>query len=88
MTDINLKNYLIKRKWVITDVDFEESLEITKSNSVLNYEEKEEFIAILKKLLPPALLDVIIFDGENVLQILNDDGMDDLTILDDDEIEE
>ena len=70
-----LKDYVVKREWSIKNEAFEETLHIYSNNQELNYERKEEVLNLIYEMLPPSLLDVIVFDGENVIQILSEDKM-------------
>ena len=67
--------YKIIRSWKIVDENFDEDVVIYKNERLLPYDEKEEVIKKLKLAVPPALLDVIIFDGENAIDILKKDEM-------------
>ncbi len=69
-----LKIYKIERGWDISD-KFEEQIRINSGTYSLNFLEKEEFLNRLKIQLPPSLLDVIVFDGENAINILTTDEM-------------
>ena len=69
------KSYFIKRHWIVTGNDFVESVSVVCDGNTLDYEKKERILNIISRLLPPSLLDVIIFDGENAINILNNGDM-------------
>ena len=70
-----LKDYTIERTFNVIDDVLEESLDIYKDNETLDFVEKEQFLNKIELHLPPSLLDVIIFDGENAISILDKDEM-------------
>ena len=70
-----LRDYLIERIWSIKNGALEEAVAVYESDKQLSYEEKEELLNSIKEQIPPSLLDVIVFDGENVIQILSDNKM-------------
>ena len=70
-----LKDYTIERTFNVIDDILEESLDIYKDNETLDFVEKEQFLNKIELHLPPSLLDVIIFDGENAISILDKDEM-------------
>lgn len=69
------KEYTFYRKWNINDDNIYESLEILHNNNKINFIDKEELIKRVKLTLPPSLLDVIIFDGEKAINVLNNNEM-------------
>lgn len=69
------KEYTFIRKWDINDDNIYESLEILHNNNKINFIDKEELINRVKLTLPPSLLDVIIFDGEKAINVLNNNEM-------------
>ena len=68
-------NYSIKRSWNASDDFFEEDVQVFLRNSKLDFLAKEDFLSKIKTILPPSLLDVVIFDGENAINVLNNDQM-------------
>lgn len=72
------KQYVIHREWIINDDNFEENVIVYEAGNVLEYERKERLLNIIQRLLPTSLLDVIIFDGENAINILNNGQMNEL----------
>lgn len=81
---INLKEnhkeeeYTIKREWSGINEEFEEAVSVYKNSTLLDYVEKEAVLNKISELLPVDLLNVIIFDGENAINILNENSMDKL----------
>ena len=70
-----LVNYTIERTFEVIEDVLEESLEIYKQEERLDFIAKEQFLNKIEINLPPSLLDVIIFDGENAISILDKDEM-------------
>ena len=70
-----LIDYLIERKFNIIDDVLEECLEVYKKGVPLDFIQREQFMNKIEINLPPSLLDVIIFDGENAISILDKDEM-------------
>ena len=70
-----LADYKIERTFAIIDDVLEENLEIYKNAEELDFSAKEQFLNKIEMCLPPSLLDVIIFDGENAISILDKDEM-------------
>ena len=70
-----LVNYTIERTFEVIEDVLEESLEIYKQEERLDFIAKEQFLNKIEINLPPSLLDVIIFDGENAISILDRDEM-------------
>ena len=68
-------DYLIERKYKIKNENFDETVNVYCDERLLPFEEKEEFLNKIKLAIPPSLLDVIIFDGENAIDILKSDQM-------------
>lgn len=70
-----LVNYTIERTFEIIEDVLEENLEIYKEGVKIDFIAKEQFLNKIEDNLPPSLLDVIIFDGENAISILDKDEM-------------
>ena len=70
-----LKDYTIERSFIVIDDVLEENLDIYKDKEILDFIEKEQFLNKIELYLPPSLLNVIIFDGENAISILDKDEM-------------
>lgn len=72
------KRYTIHREWIARDGDIEEEVTVFDDREVLDYERKKRVLNAISNLLPASLLDVIIFDGENAINILNNGKMNEL----------
>lgn len=70
-----LVDYEIERSFIINDEVLEENLDIYKDGNKLDYFSKEHVLGKIETNLPPTLLDVIIFDGENAISVLDKDEM-------------
>ena len=70
-----LVDYSLERTFDIIDDVLEENLEVYKSGEPLDFIAKEQFLNKIELNLPPSLLDVIIFDGESAISILDKDEM-------------
>ena len=70
-----LVDYVIERTFDIIDDVLEETLEIYKEGNRLDFIAKERFLNKIETNLPPSLLEIIIFDGENAINILDRDEM-------------
>ena len=70
-----LVDYSIERTFDIIDDVLEETLEIFRQGERLDFISKDQFLNKIEMCLPPSLLDVIIFDGENAISILDKDEM-------------
>lgn len=70
-----LKDYTIERSFIVIDDVLEENLDIYREKETLDFIEKEQFLNKIELYLPPSLLNVIIFDGENAISILDKDEM-------------
>lgn len=70
-----LKDYTIERSFIVIDDVLEENLDIYRGKETLDFIEKEQFLNKIELYLPPSLLNVIIFDGENAISILDKDEM-------------
>ena len=68
-----LVDYTIERSFSIIDDVLEETLEIYRDNIKIDFIAKEQFLNKIETNLPPSLLDVIVFDGESAITILDKD---------------
>ena len=71
----SIEKFKIKREWTINKDILEEKVTILNNDNVLSFEEKEYIINRIKNLLPPSLMNTIIFDGEKAINVLNNDEM-------------
>ncbi len=71
-----LVEYKLVRTWKVENDILEENVEIFDSNDLkIDFIKEEEILNKINTMLPPSLLDVIIFDGENAISVLNNDEM-------------
>ena len=73
--DNRINEYLIKREWIINE-DFTEELTVFCNERRLDYEEKDIIEKKINRILSPSLLDIIVFDGEKAINVLNDNHLD------------
>lgn len=66
-------NYKLYRFWKFTNTSLKESLDIISNGKQLSEYEKELFQTKLKEVMPPQLLDLCLFDGEEISRIVNED---------------
>ena len=64
--------YTFSRSWTKVKKDITENLIIRKNNVVLNEEESELIQSKLKEITPPTLIDTMLFDGEKIAQIIDE----------------
>lgn len=67
--------YRIVRTWFEENEVFNENDYIYQDGMELNVDEKDHIKNVIARAFPPSLLDVIIFDGENAIKILNEGKM-------------
>lgn len=63
------------REWNTSQDSFEEISSVFVDERKLSFDEKEDFFRKISIQIPSSLLDVIIFDGENAIDILKNDQM-------------
>lgn len=68
-------NYVINRKWNFHNQQLKEIVYITADAKFLNDEEKDQFNSKLKEIMPPQLLDLSLFDGEEIARIVNENRL-------------
>ena len=61
------------RQWKYTSTSFKESVEIIANGKHYSDYEKEVFQSKLKEIMPPQLLDLCLFDGEEISRIVSED---------------
>lgn len=66
-----LRNYYINRDFSVKNEVLEENVNVFYEDEKLDFIEKEELLNRVEQKLPPSLLDVIIFDGESAINIIN-----------------
>lgn len=64
--------YSFSRNWKKIDDEINESLRVKRNNVYLADEEIEQIQTKLKEIMPPAVIDTMLFDGEKIAQIIDD----------------
>lgn len=64
-------NYKIYRVWKYKNENLKESFDVIGNGKHLDEYEKDVFLSKLKELMPPQLLDLSLFDGEEISKIIN-----------------
>ncbi|WP_419883507.1 DNA sulfur modification protein DndD [Peribacillus sp. B-H-3] len=73
--DFERINYVIYRSWRLSDQLVKESVELVANGKHLTEYEKEIFQSKLKEVMPPQLLDLCLFDGEEIGRIVSEDKL-------------
>lgn len=66
-------DYVMYRSWKFNNHNIKEYLEIVADGKHFSEYEKEIFQSKLKEIMPPQLLDLCLFDGEEISRIVNED---------------
>ncbi len=69
--DLSKKQYSLYRGWKYQNTNIKETLDVLQDGKHLNDYEKEVFQSKLKEIMPPHLLDLCLFDGEEISRIIN-----------------
>jgi DNA sulfur modification protein DndD len=69
--DLSRKEYSLYRGWKYQNNNIKETLDVLQDGKHLNDYEKEVFQSKLKEIMPPHLLDLCLFDGEEISRIIN-----------------
>ena len=64
--------YSILRSWKKVDDEINEILRVRRNNVYIQDDEKEKLQTKLKEIMPPAVIDTMLFDGEKIAQIIDD----------------
>lgn len=64
--------YEFKRSWKKVDNSINETLKAKRNNFYLDEEETELIQTKLKEIMPPSVIDTMLFDGEKIAQIIDD----------------
>ena len=64
--------YSFSRNWKKIDDEINETLRVKRNNVYLPDEEIEQIQTKLKEIMPPAVIDTMLFDGEKIAQIIDD----------------
>lgn len=65
-------NYTIVRSWNKDGFSINENIEIFKSSKLLNKLDQEIILDKLKEIMPPYLIDTMLFDGEKIANIISE----------------
>jgi DNA sulfur modification protein DndD len=66
-------DYTLHRYWVYSEKTIKESFDLIANGKHLTDYEKDIFQSKLKEIMPPQLLDLCLFDGEEIARIVNED---------------
>ena len=64
--------YHFNRSWKKVKDDISENLIIRKNDIILNEEESEIIQSKLREIIPPSVIDTMLFDGEKIAQIIDE----------------
>lgn len=64
--------YTFIREWKKESFSITETLIVKRNNITLDAEEMEKIQTKLKEIMPPAVIDTMLFDGEKIAQIIDD----------------
>lgn len=65
--------YVFSRSWKKVGDDISENFRVIKNNVYLQAEDIEQIQTKLKEIMPPSVIDTMLFDGEKIAQIIDDD---------------
>jgi DNA sulfur modification protein DndD len=71
--DFEKIDYILYRYWKFTNQNLKESFELIANGKHLSDYEKDLFQSKLKEVMPPQLLDLCLFDGEEIARIVSKD---------------
>jgi DNA sulfur modification protein DndD len=66
-------DYVLYRFWKFNNNSLKETFELVANGNHVSEYEKELFQSKLKEIMPPQLLDLCLFDGEEIARIVNED---------------
>jgi DNA sulfur modification protein DndD len=75
--DFEKTDYVLYRYWKFTNQSLKESFELLANGKHLSDYDKDLFQSKLKEVMPPQLLDLCLFDGEEISRIVNKDLLSD-----------
>ena len=64
--------YSFSRTWIKNENKIDENLVITKNNNRIKDEEEEIIQTKLKEIMPPSVIDTMLFDGEEISKIITE----------------
>ncbi|MDH6367982.1 MULTISPECIES: DNA sulfur modification protein DndD [unclassified Breznakia] len=74
--DYRNQEYSIKKLWKLKNNKYVYSEEVVRNGKKLTQENAYSFGSKLKDLLPPQMIDALLFDGEEVAKIISDNNID------------
>jgi len=77
IADYEKMDYILYRYWKITNNNLKETFEVIANGKHLSEYDKELFHSKLKEIMPPQLLDLCLFDGEEISRIVNENLLSD-----------
>lgn len=66
-------SYVFTRSWKKVNDEIDEKFKVQKNKIFLPNDEIEQIQTKLKEIMPPAVIDTMLFDGEKIAQIIDDD---------------
>lgn len=69
--------YTFSRSWKKVGEDISEILRVKKNDVYLLGDEAEQIQTKMKEIMPPAVIDTMLFDGEKIAQIIDDNAISD-----------
>lgn len=69
--------YTFSRSWKKVGDDISEILRVKKNEIYLQDDEAEQIQTKLKEIMPPSVIDTMLFDGEKIAQIIDDNAISD-----------
>ncbi|MBM7691625.1 DNA sulfur modification protein DndD [Peribacillus deserti] len=73
--DFERTNYVLFRSWRFSGQQIKESIDLVANGKHLSEYEKEIFQSKLREVMPPQLLDLCLFDGEEIARIISEDKL-------------
>ncbi|GAA0493372.1 DNA sulfur modification protein DndD [Salinibacillus aidingensis] len=68
-------NVSIVRSWNVTEKSIKEKVAVIKDDEHLNEVQKDEFFESLRTTFPPSLLELCLFDGEDISRLTSEDTL-------------
>ena len=66
-------SYTFSRSWKKVGNDINETFRVKRNDTYLQPEDIEQIQTKLKEIMPPSVIDTMLFDGEKIAQIIDDD---------------
>jgi DNA sulfur modification protein DndD len=75
--DLKKTDYTLLRLWNLNNNNLKETTDVIANGKPLSEYDKELFQSKLKEIMPPQLLELCLFDGEEIARIVNEDLLSD-----------